>query len=77
MITRQGIAWTFGGLGLGAALAIAALAMLQRFMYGVSPTELGPMTAVFVLLASAGYLACYVPATRATRHDPVTILREP
>ncbi len=75
LVVRQGLGLTVVGLVLGLVLSMACAQGLSLFLYGVSPAD--PMTLctiVSILIAVAG-LACYLPARRATRVDPMEALR--
>ena len=63
------------GLLIGFALSAGVATVLARTLYGITPTDAPTYLGVFVLLASASLLACYLPARRATRIDPVMALR--
>ena len=75
MILRQGALIVSVGLVLGIVLALAITRLVGQFLEGVSPTD--PLTYVCVSAAMAlvGLLACYIPARRATRVDPMVALR--
>lgn len=75
LVVRQGSALAALGIAVGLALALAVSRFLAAFLYGVSPFD--PLTFAFVSLALfvAAIVACYLPATRATRVDPVVALR--
>ena len=75
MILAQG-AWLVGlGLFLGVAGAIALRRVLASVLFGVAPTDPLIFAAVFLVLALVGLIACYLPARRATRVDPLAALR--
>jgi putative ABC transport system permease protein len=75
MILRQGMARAAVGVGLGVAAALAASRLLAGMLFGVSATDPSTFAAVsFVLLAVAA-AACYVPARRAARVDPLEAVR--
>lgn len=63
------------GIALGLAAALALSRGISSLLYGTSPTD--PMTLAVTtgLLASVGLLACYVPARRAMKIDPLAALR--
>ena len=63
------------GLAIGFALSLGVAAALARVLYGITPTDPPTYVGVFVLLAMASLLACYLPARRAARTDPVKALR--
>jgi putative ABC transport system permease protein len=66
-------------LGAGLAIGWAAAALVTRYaaslLYGVSPTDPWTFVAVSAVLAAAAMLACYLPARRAARVDPMVALR--
>jgi putative ABC transport system permease protein len=63
------------GLAIGFALSVAVATILARLLYGITPTDPPTYFGVFILLAAASLLACYLPARRASRTDPVKALR--
>jgi predicted permease len=75
MVMAQG-AWLVGsGLVLGVAGALALRRALASVLFGVAPTDPAIFAAVLALLAAVGLLACYLPAQRAMRVDPLVALR--
>jgi len=69
--------WLLGaGLFLGMAGSVALRSLVAAQLYGVKPLDPMVMSAVTVTLAVVGLAACALPARRATRVDPVIILRE-
>jgi predicted permease len=75
MIFGQG-AWQLGlGLGFGLALAAASAQVMQVILFDVPPRDPITYASVALVLASAGLLACLIPARRATRVDPIVALR--
>jgi putative ABC transport system permease protein len=72
---KRGLAPLSVGLLIGLAGAFALTRVLRSFLYGVTPTD--PMTFVagcFLFLV-VGLIACYVPARKASRIDPMAALR--
>jgi predicted permease len=63
------------GLVIGFGLSAAVATVLTRVLYGITPTDPPTYLGVFVLLAAASLLACYLPARRAARTDPLIALR--
>jgi predicted permease len=75
LIVRHGLRLTAVGVALGLAAAAAATRGLSRLLVGVSPTDPLTFAAVAAVLAAVAFLACAVPARRATRIDPAIALR--
>jgi predicted permease len=75
MILRQGLWIVLAGLLSGIALALAISRLVADFISGVSPYDPLTYISVSALLCAVALLACYVPARRATRVDPVIALR--
>jgi predicted permease len=75
LIIGQGLRLTLLGIGLGLAASLAATRVLVTLLYGVPPID--PMTwlAVAALLSSVALLACWLPARRAARVNPIEALR--
>ena len=64
------------GAVAGLALALPASRFLRSLLYGVRPTDPRIYAGAIVVLAAAGFLACWLPALRAARTDPAMALRE-
>ncbi|HEX8179609.1 MAG TPA: ABC transporter permease [Pyrinomonadaceae bacterium] len=75
LIVRQGMMLALVGLGLGLGLAFVGARLLTSLLYGVSPADPLTFAAVALLLAAVAFIACYVPARRATKVDPMIALR--
>jgi predicted permease len=75
MILRQASRLAVAGIAIGLIAALGATHLMARFLYGVRPADPITFTAVSLLLASVAFLACYVPARRAMKVDPMIALR--
>lgn len=75
MITRQGMRLAAVGLGIGLVLALALAQVLSSLLIGVSGYDVTTFIVVPVLLAAVALVACYLPARRATKVDPLVALR--
>jgi len=72
---RQGMTLAAIGVLVGLMGSAAATRILKAALYGVSPTDPGAFVAITLLLCAVAFIACYIPARRATKVDPVVSLR--
>jgi predicted permease len=72
---KRGLALTLGGLAVGLLLAAIAARSMTALLYGFRPDYVPAVAAVSLLLLAVAALACFVPARRASRVDPVVALR--
>jgi putative ABC transport system permease protein len=75
LVLRQGIVVIVLGLALGTVAALALTTLLRGLLYGVTTTDPISFAAALLALAAVGLLACYFPARRASRVEPVLALR--
>jgi predicted permease len=75
LIVGQGMVLIAIGAGVGLAITLAATQVLKSLLFGVSATDPLTFASVIVVLVGVALLACYLPARRATKVDPLEALR--
>jgi hypothetical protein len=75
LVVRRGMRLALIGVGVGLLLAVGAGLALSHVLYGVERMAAGVLAPVAILLLGVAALACYLPASRATRVDAVVALR--
>ena len=75
LVLGQGLRLIAIGVALGLVAAVASTRALTSQLFGVKPTDLPTFLGVAVVLGLLGLVACAVPAFRATRVDPLVVLR--
>ena len=75
MVLRQGLKLTALGLALGLAAAYALTRYMQSMLFGVKATDPLTFAAIALLLIVVAIVACWIPARRATKVDPMVALR--
>jgi putative ABC transport system permease protein len=75
LVVRQGTMLALGGVALGLLAALALTRLMKTLLFGVSVTDPLTFAAIALLLISVAFLACWLPARRATKVDPMTALR--
>jgi putative ABC transport system permease protein len=76
LVLGQGLWTTLAGIGAGLVIAAIFTRYLKSMLFAVQPIDAGVFAGVALLLLAVAAAACYVPALRATRVDPVTALRD-
>jgi predicted permease len=75
MVLRNAMTMALGGIVVGAVAALFVTRLMASMLYGVGATDPITFGAVAAILASVAFLASYLPARRATRVDPMVVLR--
>jgi len=75
LVVGQGIRLAVCGIGVGILAAFGLTRVLAGLLFGVTPTDATTFFAIPVLLLAAALLACWLPARRATKVDPLVALR--
>jgi ABC-type antimicrobial peptide transport system permease subunit len=76
LVLREGLFLTLIGLGGGIAGAVLITRAMRALLFGVSPTEPTIFGGIAALLLGVALLACWIPARRAMRLDPMDALRQ-
>jgi ABC-type antimicrobial peptide transport system permease subunit len=75
LVVGQGMSIAALGLAAGVLGALGLTRFLSSFLYEVKPTDIVTFLAALLLLTGASWIACYIPARRASSVDPVQALR--
>jgi putative ABC transport system permease protein len=75
MVLRQGMMMALAGVGIGVSVSLGLTRLMGSLLYGVSATDPLTFSVIAFLLVVLGLFACYLPARRATKVDPLVALR--
>jgi len=75
LVIRQGMVLAVLGVAVGVAGSLALTRLMESLLFEVSTTDLATFGVVAALLIAVAFLACWIPARRASRVDPITALR--
>ncbi len=75
LVVGQGLRLGVSGIGIGAVAALGLTRLMASMLYGVKPADPLTFLVVSLLLMGVAVLACYIPARRAAKVDPMLVLR--
>jgi len=75
MVIRQGVSLALAGMAIGFAAALALTRVMTGLLFNVKPTDPATFALIALLLVIVALIACYIPARRATKVDPLIALK--
>jgi ABC-type antimicrobial peptide transport system permease subunit len=75
LVLRRGLVLVSVGSAIGLALSVLVAGLLKNLLFGVHTVDASTLSSVLAIMALVAVLACWVPARRATRVDPMIVLR--
>ena len=75
LVIKHGLRLVLVGVGIGLLISLASTRVLASMLYEVSPADPVTFLGIALLLAAVALIACYIPARRATKVDPMVALR--
>jgi ABC-type antimicrobial peptide transport system permease subunit len=76
LVIRQGLVLTSVGIAIGLAAALGLTRLMQTLLFGINAMDWATYAEIGALLTLVALLACYLPAHRASKVDPMTALRQ-